>query len=88
MAFDGIAPRFDLRARYRMTDKRLTLTLQEAPDDDTLLCEANFHRDVGEANQQMRVNSVLSMLDCWKDDLEQFYAVVNQTLRSDGDNVH
>ena len=89
MAFADIAPRFELKAKYQMTDKRLTLTLQEAPND-TLVCHANFHRDVDieETNQQMRVNSVLSMLDCWQDDLEQFGAVVKQALRLGDDNVH
>ena len=87
MALAGVAPRFELKAGYQMTDRRLTLTLQEAPDD-TLLCQANIHRDVEETNQQMRVNSVLSMLDCWQDDLEQFDAVVKQALRLGDGNVH
>lgn len=87
MTFAEIAPRFELRAAYGMPDRRLTLTLQEA-QDDVLLCEANIHRDVAETNQQMRVNSILSMLDCWKDDLDQFYAVVNQALRLDDGDVH
>ena len=87
MSFAGVTPTFELKAGYQMTDKRLTLTLQEAPDD-TLLCQANIHRDVEETNQQMRVNSVLSMLDCWQDDLEQFDAVVKQALRLGDGNVH
>ena len=87
MAFGGVAPRFELKAAYQMTGRRLTLTLQEA-QDDTLVCEANIHRDVTEANQQMRVNAILSMLDCWKDDLDQFYAVVNQALLLDGGDAH
>ena len=87
MTFAGTTPRFEIRARYQMTDKRLTLTLQEGPND-ALICQANFHRDVEETNQQMRVNSVLSMLDCWQDDLEQFNAVVNQALRLDDGSVH
>lgn len=88
MAFGGVGPRFELKAAYQMTDRRLTLTLQEAEDDNTLVCEANIHRDVAEANQQMRVNAILSMLDCWKDDLDQFYAIVNQALLLDGGDAH
>ena len=87
MSFVGVTPRFELKVAYQMADRRLTLALQEA-QDDTLFCDANIHRDVAETNQQMRVNSILSMLDCWKDDLDQFYAVVNQVLRLDGGDVH
>lgn len=87
MAFGGVEPRFELKAAYQMNDRRLTLTLQEA-QDDTLVCEANIHRDVAETNQQMRVNSILSMLDCWKDDLALFHAVVNQALRLEDGDVH
>lgn len=87
MSFVGVTPRFELKAAYQMPDSRLTLALQEA-QDDTLFCEANIHRDVAETNQQMSVNSILTMLDCWKDDLDQFYAVVNQTFRLDGGDVH
>lgn len=87
MKFGGVTPRFELKAAYQMPDRRLTLTLQEA-QNDTLLCEANIHRDVTETNQQMRVNAILSMLDCWKDDLDLFHAVVNQALRLDDLDVH
>ncbi len=87
MTLVGAMPRFSLRAAYQMTDKRLTLTLQEG-QSDTLLCEANIHRDVAETNQQMRVNSILSMLDCWRNDLDQFYAVVSQALRLEDGDVH
>lgn len=87
MAHAGVTPRFELKAAYQVTDRWLTLTLQEALDD-TLVCEANIHRDVVETNQQMRVNSILSMLDCWKDDLALFHDVVDQALRLDDGDVH
>ncbi len=87
MTFAGVTPRFELKTAYQMADKRLTLTLQEA-EGDSLICEANIHRDIAEANQQMRVNSMLSMLDCWKDDLDQFYSVVNQALVLGDGDVH
>ena len=86
MSFSGATPGFELKAAYQLIDRRLTLTIQEA-EGDTLLCEANIHRDVRETNQQMRVNTILSMLDCWKDDLDQFYSVVNQALVLDDGDV-
>ena len=86
MTFAGVTPQFTLQAAYPMADRRLTLTLQEA-QGNTLFCEANIHRDVAETNQQMRVNSILSMLDRWKDDLEQFHVVVGQALQLDDGDV-
>ena len=76
-------PRFELKATYQMAGRQLALTLQEVQTeqgDDALLCTANIHREVEEGNQQMRVNSILSMLDCWKTDLDEFSALVNQAL--------
>lgn len=83
-------PRFELKATYQMAGRQLALTLQEVQTeqgDDALLCTANIHREVEEGNQQMRVNSILSMLDCWKTDLDEFSTLVNQALRLDDDNV-
>lgn len=89
MAFGASMPQFELKATYQMKGRRLTLTLQEAKGEQGtfMLCDANIHRDVKETNQQMRVNSLLSMLNCWEDDLDQFYAVVDQALRLDEGNV-
>ena len=83
-------PGFELKATYQMAGRRLALTLQEAQTeqgDDALLCTANIHREVEEDNQQMRVNSILSMLDSWKKDLDEFNALVDQALRLDDGNV-
>ena len=86
MTFDSIVPRFELKAIYEMEDKRLTLELQEEKDDHGpfRLCHAhaNIHRDIAETNQQMRVNSMLASLDSWRNDLDEFRAVVAQSLPS------
>lgn len=89
MTFDSISPRLELKAAYKLADSLLSLTLHELPagQDATLICEANIHRDVEATNQQMRVNSILSILEHWHDDLDRFYAVVNQVLQLN-DNVH
>lgn len=85
MTFDSIVPQFELKAIYEMKDKRLTLELQEGQDDHGpfRLCHANIHRDIAETNQQMRVNSMLSSLDSWRNDLNEFRAVVAQSIPSD-----
>lgn len=85
MTFDSIVPQFELKAIYEMKDKRLTLELQEGQDDrgPFRLCHANIHRDIAETNQQMRVNSMLSSLDSWRNDLNEFRAVVAQSIPSD-----
>lgn len=90
MTFGSHVPSFELKATYQIADRQLALTLQGAETErgDALICTANIHREVKEANQQMRVNATLSMLDCWMDDLDEFNALVDQALRGDDGNVH
>ena len=91
MTFGPGMPRFELKATYELSGRRLALTLQEVQTkqgDDALLCTANIHREVEEDNQQMRVSSILSMLDCWEQDLDEFDTLVDQALRLEDDNVH
>lgn len=91
MTFGPSMPRFELKATYELSGRRLALTLQEVQTkqgDDALLCTANIHREVAEENQQMRVSSILSMLDCWKQDLDEFDTLVDQALRLEDGNVH
>lgn len=89
MTFGPNVPRFELKATYQMEDRQIALALQEAQtkQGDALLCTANIHREVEEANQQMRVNSILSMLDCWEKDLDEFNTLVDQALRLENGNV-
>lgn len=86
MTFNSVVPRFELKAIYEMAGKRLTLDLQEGQNEhgSFMLCHANIHRDIAESNQQMRVNSMLSFLDSWRNDLDEFRAVVAQSLLADG----
>ena len=82
MTFESIVPRFELRAIYEMERKRLTLELQEGQNElgSFRLCQANIHRGIAEPNQQMRMNSMLSSLDSWRNDLDEFRALVTQSL--------
>ena len=90
MTFGSHVPSFELKTTYRMADRQLALTLQEAETKrgDALICTANIHREVKETNQQMRVNAILSMLDCWMEDLDEFNALVNRALGVDDGNAH
>lgn len=85
MTFNSVVPRFELKAIYEMAGKRLTLDLQEGPNEQgsLMLCHGNIHRDIAESNQQMRVNSMLSFLDSWRNDLDEFRTVVAQSLPED-----
>lgn len=89
MTFGSCLPRFEIKATYQLPGRRLALTLQEVEtgQGDALICAGNIHRDVEETNQQMGVNSILSMLDCWREDLDEFSAVVNQVLQWEDGNV-
>ena len=84
-------PRFELKATYELSGRQIALTLQDVQTkqgDDALLCTANIHREVEEDNQQMRISSILSMLDCWEKDLDEFNTLVDQALRLNDGNAH
>ena len=90
MTFGQSTPGFEIKATYQLPGRRLALTLQEVrtkQGDDVLLCTANIHREIEEGNQQMRVSSILSMLDFWEKDLDEFNTLVCQALRLDDSNV-
>lgn len=78
--FRAVAPRFELKAVYEMSGKRMTLDLQEQVDGDECMtvCRANVHREVNEENQQMRLNSILAALDAWETDLADVRALAHQ----------
>ena len=78
--FKSVAPSFELKAIYEMGDKRVTLDIEERSHESEPITtfRANIHRDIDEPNQQMRLNSMLSALDSWKEDLADFRALVQQ----------
>ena len=87
MTFGSCLPRLEIKATYQLSGRRLALTLQEVEQGDALICAGNIHRDIEESNQQMRVNSILSALDCWREDLDEFSAAVGHALRWGDGNV-
>ena len=78
--FKSVDPSFELKAIYEMGDKRVTLNVEESShqSEPITIFRANIHRDIDEPNQQMRLNSMLSALDSWKEDLADFHALVQQ----------
>lgn len=84
--FQSVVPKFELKAIYEMRDKRVTLGVQEHSDkaEPIATCSANIHREIDEPNQQKRLNSMLSALDSWKDDLADFRTLVKQYAPSEG----
>ena len=82
MSFQSVVPRFELKAIYEMTDKRVTLDIQEG-SEATAHCRINIHRDIKEPNQQMRISSMLSILDSWHSDLAVVQALIAQASSLD-----
>lgn len=78
--FKSVVPSLELKATYEMGDKRVTLDVEERSHESEpiTICRANIHRNIDEPNQQMRLNSMLSALDSWKEDLADFRALVEQ----------
>lgn len=83
MKFKTVAPDFQLKAVYELDDKAVTLHIKEdfiqkenGPEIPAIMFKANIHRDITETNQQMRINSLLSILDSWNGDLSDFFSLV------------
>ena len=83
MVFQSITPRLELKATYEYADKKTTLGVVE--EQAGTVYRANIHRDVAEPNQQMRVSSMLAILNAWQSDLADFRALVENSIpRSSG----
>lgn len=78
--FRSIVPSFELKAIYEMPGRRVSMDVQEQSDgaERLTVCSANVHRPFDEENQQMRLNSMLSALDSWKEDLADVCALAKQ----------
>lgn len=83
MNFKTVAPDFQLKAVYELDDKAITLHIKEdfvqkenGPEIPAIMFKTNIHRDITETNQQMRINSLLSILDSWTGDLSDFFSLV------------
>lgn len=83
MKIKTVTPEFQLKAIYKFDDKKVTLDIAEnltsqkdAERAPRIIFQANIHRDITETNQQMRINTLLSILDSWKGDLSDFHSLV------------
>ena len=84
MAQDSTVPTFGLKAIYQYPDRRIIFDASEgeakiAGETSSVdFFEANIHRDIKEQNQQMRISSLLSLLDTWRDDYSDFITIVSK----------
>ena len=84
-SFKDVMPEIQLKAIYRYNNRAMILDIIEAKkrgkdgsESTGLLFQANIHRDVPQANQQARIESLASILVLWKNDLEDFRALVEK----------
>ena len=84
MEHDSTVPTFGLKASYQYPDRRITLDVSEGEANisgQTSLVDvyaANIHRNIKEQNQQMRISSLLSLLDTWQDDYSDFITNISK----------
>ena len=86
MTFKATTPKFAMKATYELHDKRMTLDISEGrvteagSETSAMVYQSNIHRDIAETNQQMRISSLLSILDSWKNDLSDFCELIDNSL--------
>ncbi len=83
MSFNDITPDIQLKAIYRSARRTISLDIIEAQPRTSgrrgtpgRLFQANVHRDITDTNPQARINTLLSIIDSWRDDLSDFRAIV------------
>lgn len=86
MTFESVVPKFEFKATYEMEGRKATLDVQDSSDESepVAIFRVNIHREVDEPNQQMRLNSMLSALDFWENDLALSRTLVEQYASSGG----
>ena len=86
MAHDSIVPTFGLKAIYQYPDRKIIVDASEGEvkigglTSAVDFFEANVHRDIKEQNQQMRISSLLSLLDTWQSDYSDFITIVSKLV--------
>ena len=91
MNFRETTPVFQVKSLYQYDGKAVALDISEdfgrEPGTEKIrriVFNANIHRDISdEKNQQMRINSLLSVLDSCNEDISDFY-LLTEKFRSSG----
>ena len=86
MNFKGAIPNFQLKAEYKYEDKLVNFEIsenfiQEENDNKipTMAFKANIHRDIsGEENQQIRINTLMSILNSCDQDISDYFLLADQ----------
>ena len=88
MKHRSAVPSFGLKATYQYDAKKITLDIFEGEvieaDQEKvriLALQGNIHRDIQEENQQMRLSSLLSILDSWRDDYSEYVVITEKFCR-------
>ena len=83
-SFEDVTPEVQLKAIYRYSERIISLDIARADITENgkktsgTLYQANIHRELTETNTEFRINRLSSVLDSWKNDLEDFYNLTNK----------
>ncbi len=83
MSFRDLRPDIHLKAIYNYESRRISLDFggvgairNDGAMGQGLVFQANIHRDIGEGNQEQRIEKASSILGAWKDDISDFNSLV------------
>ncbi len=83
MSFNDVTPDIQLKAIYRYPRRTVSLDIIEAQPRagarggiPGMLFQANIHHDITETNPQARINTLLSIINSWREDLSDFWSIV------------
>ena len=88
MVHKSVVPTFRLTSTHQYDDRRITLDIsngtssEDGRETPVMLYQGNIHRDLSDNNQQMKVNSMLSILASWRADYLDYVEIVRKTYSS------
>ena len=85
LSFQDTEPEIQLKAVYHFEKRVISLDVakiqrlnNDRDNDVGILFQANIHRDLGEIEQRMRSEQILTIISSWKDDLTDFSTLVEK----------
>lgn len=84
-SFKDVTPEVHLKTVYRYENRMITLDIGEVTskindniEPPCMMFQANIHRPLAQITPPERVNLLISILDSWEDDLEDFRNIVKK----------
>ncbi len=84
-SFKDVMPQIQLKAIYQYNNRSIILDIVEAKkreedgnESPGLLFQVNIHRDIPQTNPHKRIESLAPILNSWKEDLDDFRALVGK----------